>query len=115
MRIINLRNNAVLANKARVANTYWSRLIGLLNRHSLEQGEALILKPSYSIHTLFMRFTIDVIFLDKTGRIIGALPLFRPFRISPIYPNSGVTIELPANTLKMTKTQVGDTIKILFD
>jgi len=113
MRIVNLENNAILANKARVADTPFSRLIGLLNRSSLKEGEALVLKPSCSIHSLFMRFTIDVIFLDKTSKVIGALSSFKPFRFSPIYVKSKLAIELPENTIKLTKTKIGDTIEII--
>ena len=113
MRVINLTNNAVLADKVKLADTFLSRLVGLLNRKSLENGEALILKPATSIHTFFMRFTIDVIFLDKNGRIIGILPSIRPFRISPIYFKSKLVIELPNDTLKMTKTQLGDMTQII--
>jgi hypothetical protein len=112
MRIINLRNNAVLADKARMADTFWGRLLGLLNRRSLEKGEALILRPSNSVHSLFMRFTIDILFLDKKDKVIAILSSFRPFRFSPIYFNAHLTIELPENTLRLTQTQLGDIIKI---
>jgi uncharacterized membrane protein (UPF0127 family) len=113
MRIINTSKETLLADKARIADTFWGRVIGLLNRRSLERGEALILKPSCSIHTLFMRFTIDVIFLDKTGKAIGLLPSFKPFRISPLFFRASCAIELPENTLQLTHTQAGDIIALL--
>ena len=112
MRVVNLRNNMVLAEKARIADTFFSRVIGLLNRSSLEEGEALILSPAKCIHSFFMRFTIDTIFLDKTGKVVGILPSFKPFRISPIYFKANLVIELPENTLQLTKTRLADTIKI---
>lgn len=112
MRIINLRNNAVLADKARIADSFFSRLTGLLNRRSLEKGEALILSPSNCIHSFFMRFTIDVVFLDKNGKVVGILPSFKPFHLSPIFFTAYLAIELPENTLKLTQTQPGDIIKI---
>ena len=115
MRIVNLRNSVVLAEKARIADTFFSRLIGLLNRRSLEKGEALILKPSCSIHTLFMRFTIDVLFLDRQGKVIAVFPSFKPFRFSPAYFDAYFTVELPEHTLKLTQTQPGDMIKITPD
>jgi len=112
MKVINISKNTTLADNAELANTFSKRLIGLLNRKSLNQGEALILAPSNSIHSFFMRFTIDVIFLDKAGKVIETLPSFKPFRLSPIYFNSHSVIELPANTLQLTQTQPGDSIKI---
>lgn len=112
MRIINLRNNAVLADKVKLANAFWSRLVGLLNRCSLEKGEALILEPSYAIHTLFMRFSIDVLFLDKNGKVVGMIQALRPFRFSPAYFAGQLTIELPEKTLQTTQTQLGDVVRI---
>ncbi|MFH1678861.1 MAG: DUF192 domain-containing protein [Candidatus Omnitrophota bacterium] len=112
MKIINLRNNAILADKAKIADSFMTRLVGLLNRMSLDKGEALILMPSNSIHSIFMRFTIDAIFLDKNGKIIGLLPSFKPFRLSPIYFNAVLTIELPESTIKLTNTKLGDPIKL---
>jgi uncharacterized membrane protein (UPF0127 family) len=60
-----------------------------------------------------MRFTIDVVFLDKAGRVIGVLSSFKPFRLSPIFFNANLTIELPENTLQATHTQLGDIIKVI--
>ncbi len=112
MKIINLKNNAVLADKARVADTFWTRLVGLLNRSSLDKGEALVLKPANSIHTFFMGFPIDVLFLDKNGKIIGLFSVFRPFRVTPVYFGASLAIELPAGTFQLTQTKLGDSIKI---
>ena len=112
MKIINLRNSVVLADNVKLANTFCSRLIGLLNRSSLDKGEALILDPSYAIHTLFMRFTIDALFLDKNNKIIGLIHALRPFRFSPAFYKSVLTIEFPENTLKPELVQVGDIIKV---
>ncbi len=112
MRIINLKNNIVLADKVKVANTFLTRLVGLLNRSSLDKGEALILDPSNAIHTLFMRFPIDVLFLDKNNRIIGLIHALQPFRLSPAFYKSVLTIEFPENALKVSQTHLGDIIKI---
>jgi len=115
VKIINFTKNTLLADGAKMANTFFTRLIGLLNRNSLRKGEALILTPSNCIHSLFMRFAIDVIFLDKTGKVIAALPSFKPFRLSPVYFNSHSVIELPENTLKLSQTQPGDIVQIIQD
>ena len=112
MRVINISKNTLLADKAEITNTLLKRLIGLLNRKSLNKGEALILLPCNCIHSLFMRFTFDVIFLDKARKVIEAVSLFKPFRLSPIYFKAKLAIELPANTLHLTQTQPGDIIQI---
>jgi len=113
MKVINLSKNTVLADEAKMADTFFTRLVGLLNRNSLKKGEALILAPSNCIHSLFMRFTIDVIFLYKTGKVIDALTSFKPFRLSPVYFNASLTIELPEGVIRFTQTQPGDIIKII--
>jgi uncharacterized membrane protein (UPF0127 family) len=112
MKVINISRDTVLADKAEIASTFIRRLIGLLNRQYLNQGEALILMPSDCIHSFFMRFTIDALFLDRAGKVIGIAPSFKPFRLSPIYFNSKLTIELPEHTLKQTQTQLGDIIQV---
>ena len=113
MKIINLSKNTLLADKAGLANTFSKRLIGLLGQRSLEKGEGLILSPSNCIHSFFMRFKIDVIFLDKTDKVLGILPSFKPFRFSPIYFRASLVIELPEFTIASTEMQVGD--KITFE
>jgi uncharacterized protein len=112
MRIVNLTRNTVLAEEAKTADGFFARLVGLLNRDSLNKSEALILSPSNSIHSFFMRFTIDVIFLDKSGKVIDILPSFKAWCLSPIYFTAHTAIELPENTIWPTQTQPGDIIKI---
>ncbi len=113
MKILNLRNNIVLADKAQRADTFLKRMVGLLNRKSLDEGEALILQPSNCIHMFFMRFSIDVLFLDKNGKIVAMLSAFRPFSLSRIYFEALSVVELPVGIIKKTMSQVGDIIKVL--
>jgi uncharacterized protein len=112
MKIINRSRNTVLADKARIANNFFSRLIGLLNRSSLNPGEALIIYPSNSIHSFFMRFTFDAVFLDRNRQVIALIPSFKPFRTSRIYFKGVTTIELPGGAIQASKTQIKDEIVI---
>ena len=113
MKVVNLRNNALLADKATMADNFLKRLIGLLNRSALQEGEGLILNPSNSIHTCFMRFAIDVLFLDKNNQIIAMLPSLKPFRLSAVYFKGLLTIELPSGVIEKTGTKTGDIIDII--
>lgn len=113
MKIIDLRNNAVLADKAQRADTFLKRLVGLLNRKSLDEGEALILQPSNCIHMFFMRFSIDVLFLDKNDKIVVMLSSFRPFSLSRIYFEAFSVVELPEGIIKKTMPQIGDILKVI--
>ncbi len=113
MKIINKTRGITLAENAIVAKTPLKRMVGLLSRRQFEQGEALIIKPCNSIHTFFMHFAIDVIFVDSNNRITRTIRNMRPFRISGIYLNALFSIELPARTLEKTSTQTGDYIAII--
>lgn len=57
--------------RVELANTFWSRLVGLLNRSWLDDNQGILLIPCTSIHTFGMRFAIDVIFLGRDGRVLG--------------------------------------------
>ncbi len=113
MQIINQSKNSVLAQDAVVADTPFARIRGLLGRKELKSGEALIIKPCNSVHTFFMRFTIDVLFLDKNNRVVKTLPALKPFRISPICFKAYLTVECPSGAINTSRTQPGDTLAII--
>jgi len=112
MKIINRTNNAVLAENAIVADTFFTRAKGLLDRKDFNQGEALVIRPCNSIHTFFMRFPIDVLFVNKESKIIRVIPSLKPYRLSRVCFNSAFAVELPAGTLELTSTQEGETLTI---
>ena len=112
MKIINTAKNTVLADNAVVAESPMARVIGLLNKKELPAGGALVIRPCNSIHTFFMRFPIDVLFVDKNNRVVKALPHLAPFRLSAIYFNAEFVIELPVNTIHSSNTQSGDPLSL---
>jgi len=113
MRIINKTRGTVLSEKALLVDTFPRRIKGLLGKKGLLAGEALILKPCNSIHTFFMRFPIDCLFVDKNNKIIKAIPQLQPFRFCRPYLSSRLVIELPCGTIAFTSTQEGDTIRVV--
>jgi uncharacterized protein len=113
VKIINTTKNIVLADDAIIAATVFKRLKGLLGRKSIENGEALVIRPCNSIHTFFMRFPIDVLFVDKANKVIAVLNTFPSFRVSKIYFSAAYVIELPAGSLKTTSTSVSDQLEIV--
>ena len=108
MRIDNVTRGTELANSARAARSYWARLVGLLGRSSLKPGEALLIEPCNSVHTFFMRFAIDVVYLDKSHRVVKAVSALRPFRMSMGAKGAHAVIELPSGTIASTQLAVGD-------
>ena len=112
MRIRNATRGTELADKAWVARGFWPRLVGLLARPGLAPGEALVLEPCSSVHTAFMRFTIDVVYLDRTGKVVKVAPHMKPFRMGGVLRGSRSVIELPTGTIERTGTARGDEILI---
>lgn len=112
MRLINQTKNTVLAEDVFIAKTAFTRIKGLLGRKNFTLGQALILDPCNSIHTFFMCFSIDVLFVDKNCKVVQALRDLCPNRISRIYRSSSKVIELPAGTLKLTNTQAQDQLQL---
>lgn len=108
MHLINQTQNTVLAADIFIADSIFKRAKGLLGRKEFLPGQALILKPCNSVHTFFMHFPIDLLFVDNHYRVIKALSEFTPNRISRIFWRSYLIIELPCGTLKLTKTRDND-------
>jgi len=113
MKIVNRSKQSILADNISCADTSFKRLKGLLGRKSLNKGEALIITPSNSIHTFFMRFPIDVLFVDNNNRVIKVISSLKPYRLSPICWQGKFVIELPVGTIQASSTQEGDTLQIL--
>lgn len=78
------------------ASSFTARMFGLLGRRPLDRGEALWLKPCASVHTLGMRYSIDVVFLDRDGAVIDVRSALAPRRVAAS-GNARSVLELPAN------------------
>ncbi len=112
MQAFNHTRQRYLAEHGPVAGQPWARMRGLLGRASLQPNEGMLFLGTKGIHTIGMRFSIDVLFLNDDGWVIHILHSLKPFRISPYLKNASMVIELPAGILRETETQVGDWIKI---
>lgn len=109
MKIYNTSQNNLIADDAKMAKSFIARSIGLLSRESFSEGEALVIKPCCSIHTFFMRFSIDVIFVNKKNEVIAIYQNVKPNRILPIHFNSNYVIELKAG-ITSGKVNIGDVV-----
>jgi uncharacterized protein len=108
----NAERDASLAGAAEHAGDPVRRGIGLMGRRGLAEGEALIIDPCSGVVSFFMRFPIDVLFLDETGRVIHLVERLRPWRASRIVRGSKRVVELPEGTIAKTGTRLGDQIEI---
>jgi len=112
MKVINITKDTLIAEDLSIAETLPKRTVGLLGRKEFKKGEALLIKPCQQIHTFFMRFPIDILFLDRKNRIIKAIKNFSPWRISGIYLKAKSCLELPSGAIESTFTQERDEILI---
>ena len=113
MQAINVTRHQILADRLAVANTFLSSLKGLIGRTCLLPDEGLWICPCQSIHTLWMRFSIDVLFLDSANSVIYLVERMKPFRISRHLSRAWSVVELPAATIQLTGTQLGDQLEFL--
>ncbi|MBI4371555.1 MAG: DUF192 domain-containing protein [Elusimicrobia bacterium] len=102
---------AVLASRVARADTPAARSKGLLGRESLEDGEGLWLVPCPMIHTFFMKFPIDAIFLDKHLRVARVVENLRPWRLSPWVLSARSVLELRGGSLR-GGVAVGDRLEM---
>ena len=112
VRIVNLNREQNLITKGRLADTFWPRFRGLIGRDGLQDGEGLLIVPCNSIHTHFMRFAIDVLYVGADGEVVGIDHSMRPWRFGRIHRGARFVLELPAGTAKATDTQVGDRLEV---
>lgn len=112
MPVINLTKQTWLATKVRKADNFFTRLIGLLKRTQLGPEEALWLMPSKGIHTIGMKFPIDVIFLSRSNVVVGLISGLAPYRISSVHLRSYSVMELPAGTINKSRTELGDQFEV---
>ena len=112
MPVINATRKTWLATKVRKADNFLTRLVGLLKRKNLGPEEALWLMPSKGIHTIGMKFPIDVVFLNRGNTVVGLVQGMAPCRLSSIHFTSYSVLELPTGTIKKSRTEVGDQFEI---
>lgn len=112
MNVYNSSKNIVIATQVKVAKNFFTRTIGLLSRKSLSKEEGLVIKPCSSIHTFFMKFAIDVLFVNKKGQIIALYENVKPWRILPLHFTSSYVIELPAGMILDKNIDKGDVVRV---
>jgi uncharacterized membrane protein (UPF0127 family) len=112
VRLLNASRSAELGGEVRVARSFWSRGRVLMLRAGLGNGEGLLIDPCSSIHTMWMRFPIDVLYVDRDHRVTKLSQAMPPWRIGPLRTGGKYVIELPAGTIARSGTQVGDQLRL---
>jgi uncharacterized membrane protein (UPF0127 family) len=109
--LVNVRTGLPVATRLIAAFDSASRRQGLIGRSGLTAGDALILAPCASIHTAFMRFPLDLLFLDRAGTVLKAAADVQPWRVRMAWRAFAV-VELTAGVLAVSDTRTGDTVEL---
>src|SRR5262245_42286139 len=109
--IIEASSGALVAT-AEIADTATTRMVGLLGRARLEAGTAMLIMPCDLIHTWFMRFAIDVLFIGHDGEVVRTYDALPPFRLAWGSRRACRTIELPAGARRKANLRVGSILRI---
>jgi uncharacterized protein len=112
MQIKNGRTGLVIASEVELAQTRRARRRGLLGRDSLDPAAALVLSPCCAIHTAFMRFPIDVAFVDRDGLVTRVVCGLAPWRLA-IAPRAHAVVELAGGSLERSDVQIGDRLYLV--
>jgi uncharacterized membrane protein (UPF0127 family) len=112
IRVLNLTRNTTLTTCMEVADRGPKRNKGLLGRDQLSSGEGLWIIPCEAVHTFWMRFPIDLVYLDSKKRICKLVSDVPAWRLSGCLRAHSV-LELPAGTIHATQTQLGDALEFV--
>ncbi|MBC85758.1 MAG: hypothetical protein CL677_01155 [Bdellovibrionaceae bacterium] len=105
------KDNRVIADNLSIAETFIDRGVGLLGKKTMQSGEALWIKNCFDVHTFFMSFPIDVVFLDKEMKVKDVRKNLRPWRMA-FSPGSNSVIEFFGGTVKDEHLTVGDQLNV---
>lgn len=115
MLVHNEDRNTHLGEAIEVAATAVHRVKGLLGRECLEDGQGLLFMRCSSLHTFFMRFPIDILYVDKAGKVLKIAEAVKPFKLVAAPFRAYYALELPAGVVKRSKTRVGDHLRFLVE
>src|ERR1022692_2593154 len=107
VKVLNATRDTVLGDRIGVADTSPTRLVGLLGKRALEPGEGLLIVPSQAIHTVAMRFAIDVVFMDRNWHVTHLSPAVAPFRMTGLHWKARSVLALPVGEFLTRPTPVG--------
>ena len=112
LRLMNDRTRKPIADVVEVADTRETRRRGLLGREGLQENAALMLVPCAAVHTAFMRFPIDLVFIDGDGCAVRTTSRVQPWRVS-FALRARAVIELPAGRLDACRVDIGDRLYLV--
>ena len=113
VRVENATKGSVVAERVRVASSTRDRTVGLLGSSGLEDDEGLWIERSPSIHMFFMRFPIDAVFVNASGRVTKIVPDLKPWRAVWWASGARDCLELAAGAAARSRTEPGDELRLV--
>ena len=110
---LTLQDGTEVSSDVTVADSLWSRFVGLMGRRGLPDGQALCIRPCSSIHMFFMRFPIDAVFVDADGAVVRVYGSIKPWRATWIVRGAKACLELPAGTAEKHRLEVGSLLELV--
>jgi len=110
--VFNKTRESFLSLRVAPADTSLARLKGLAGRLRLKADEGIWVLPSQGIHTIGVLFSIDLVYLDASYRVVHLVESFGSFRIGPLRMNCASVLEMPTRTIYTSQTEVGDQLLI---
>ncbi len=110
MKLVDRNTGEVIATDIETAYSFWPRFKGLMLRKDMPEGSALHISPCPSIHTFFMKFSIDILYLNRKNEIIGMERALSPGKVGKRFTGGHSVIEFPAGSLHNSAVHVGDAL-----
>lgn len=111
-RVLVVSTGQVVADKVRIAQDFKSRSVGLLNKTGLKEGEGLLIKPCSSIHTFFMKFPIDAVFLSRRFKVLKTYSNLAPWRLAGCPFGAHMVLELGSGVLKGLRLKMEEALRL---
>jgi uncharacterized protein len=107
---VNCRNGRIFLSDLREAQGYWQKFAGLMFAPSLGDAQGVLFRPAHGVHTHFMRFAIDLVYLDNANRVHAIREAMLPWRLD--LRTAAAVIEANAGAVRAADIQIGDELRI---
>lgn len=104
-------NNKLISNQIILADSFYHRLLGLMFKGKIEDGDGLLISPCNSIHTFFMKYPLDIVFIGHKNQVVKIIRNLKPWKMTWIYFKAIKTLELPAGKLPLDLKE-GDFLEV---
>ncbi len=109
--VLNKTKDTVVVEEVTLATSMWARFWGLMGKKNLPAGHGLLIDPCSSIHMFFMRFPLDVVFLDKDGRVTKVVKEIKPWRMA-LGGGGKKALEIAPGTASAANVEPGDELTV---